>query len=394
MNLHEHPYFEPWADPRTGIVSYRLTERVAPLQKSLYFVNASVSDDDAWLWFEAAWPPGDYKLLAAVCLDPAEPDIRVFPAAAFQSASPLLTDGGRACFFAMRTSIFRQPLTGEEPEEVLTLPQDYIDGRMVRRISTHLTRSADGRYLLLDGQVGNRWFVAVGERATGEVRIVKEFARNYNHGQFSPTDPDLFEIAQDHWRDPITGQYLHYDHRIWLMNVEGTRCEPLQPGRLAGVGTGICHEWFADDGTLCWVDYEQGAYECDLAARDAAAAGDGLAGHAVARPPAEAFTTHVWKRSLCHAHCDPTRRWWVADESPYRWAQAPCQVLLYDRETGRESAIASALPQPPVARGMYHIDPHPRFTPSGEAIVYTTTLADEVDVAVTPVAPAVERLNE
>jgi len=66
-----------------------------------------------------------------------------------------------------------------------------VNKRPVHRLATHLTLSADGRHLLLDGHVGNHWFVGVGDVAGGAVRILKEFPRHMNHGQFSPTDLDL-----------------------------------------------------------------------------------------------------------------------------------------------------------------------------------------------------------
>jgi hypothetical protein len=34
----------------------------------------------------------------------------------------------------------------------------------------------------------------------------QEFDRCYNHGRFSPPDPDLMLIAQDWWNDPVTGE--------------------------------------------------------------------------------------------------------------------------------------------------------------------------------------------
>ncbi len=368
MDLEAHPYFERWQDPKTGIVSHILTRRVAPLQKNFYFVNSSFSADGAWLWFEAGWPPNPMRTLAAVSLQ-AE-DIRHFPAAGFCSESSLLAGEGRSCYFAMGTSVHEQSLDGDT-RLVATVPADYIAGRQCLGISTHLTLSADGRRLLLDGPIGNRWFLATIDRFNGEFRLIREFAFHYNHSQFSPVEADLLEISQDHWRDPVSGRYTHYDHRIWLMNTSGTMFEPLDPQSLAAPHKGACHEWWAPDGTLCWIDYEKGGFECDLSTRR---------------------IDHVWKRPLCHAHCDPTRRYWVADHYPYRWDERPVQVVFFDRQTGREIEIASALPVPCWPRGAYHLDPHPRFSPRGDMIVYMTTVRGTIDVAVTRVADVLASL--
>ena len=42
--------FRPWIDPESGITSYLLHDRVAPLQQSFYFTNRSFSEDGAYLW--------------------------------------------------------------------------------------------------------------------------------------------------------------------------------------------------------------------------------------------------------------------------------------------------------------------------------------------------------
>ena len=248
-SLSKHPFFEPWADPESGAVSFLLNRRVAPVQQSFYFTNASLSADERWLWFLAAFPPSPNKMLAAVSMDPADPRIVSFPGSAGRRTSPCVAPEGDACYFCMDAAVWRQPIDGE-PTLVCRLPEDYIAGRRLSRLATHLTISADGRYLLLDGQVGNQWFVAVGERRTGRVTVLKEFGRHYNHAQFSPVDPELFLIAQDWWIDAITGRRLPYDHRIWLMDVGQTMFSPLCPAEWYGHGKRPSHEWWSKDELL------------------------------------------------------------------------------------------------------------------------------------------------
>jgi len=216
FDLSQHPYFEAWTDPDSGMTSYILTERVAPLQQSFYFTNASVSADEQWLWFYTAFPPSPHKFLGAVSLDPAYPVKFHFPQAGFTSASPLVAPSGDAVYFCMGPSVWRLDVRGQL-DKICTLDADYIRQRRLYRLATHLTLSADGRYFLLDGEVGNHWFVGAGDVQTGRVRIIKEFIHHFNHAQFSPVDPQVFILAQDWFHDKITGQRYHYDLRTWLM---------------------------------------------------------------------------------------------------------------------------------------------------------------------------------
>lgn len=371
IDLRDHPFFELWVDPQSGIESFVLTERVAPVQQSFYFTNVGISPDEKWMWFYAAFPPATYRTLGAVGLDPTDPQILHFPSAQFSSVSPMVAPESDSAYFCLGRSVWRQPLVGE-PEVICALDGEFVNRRAFGPLATHLTMSADGKYFLLDGAVGGHWFVGLGDRESGEVRILKELARNYNHAQFSTTDPELFLIAQDWWHDHVSGQYFDYDHRIWLMDVGQTRFEPLCPTDWYRHGSAATHEWWSADGLICWVDYREGVFEYDLERRQAC---------------------KVWQGPLCHAHCDPSRQYWCADQSPYTWKEKPCEVRFYDRAAGREINIVTALPLPPYGYGQYHLDPHPQFSPKGTWVIYTTTVQGKVDVALTPVQGILEALE-
>ena len=370
-DLSTHPYFEPWIDPETGITSYLLNERVAPVQQSFYFVNPSVSPDEKWLWFYTAFPPNRQKTLGVVSLDPDNPLIMHYPQGGFTSGSPMVAPESDAIYFCMRNHVYKMSLDGEV-EVACTLDEAYIDHRNHNRLATHLTMSADRKYLLLDGDMGNFWWIGIGDLETGQVKVLQEFGSHHNHAQFSPTDPNLFITPEDWWRDKTSGKYFPYDHRLWLMDIDQTRYEPVRPKDWdCGHTSAASHEWWSQDGLICWNDYRIGTFECD---------------------PYTLQATHVWQRSLCHAHCSSDRRYWCADDSPYEWDRRPCEIRFYDRETDRETHIVTAMPKPPMPRGSYHLDPHPQFSPQDGWIVYTTTVRGMVDVALTPLQGVLARL--
>jgi len=367
QELIDHPYFEAWQDPESGLVSYLLRERVAPLQKAFYFVNSSLSQDGKWLWLETAYPPNPVKHLAAVHLDPDRPMIRHFPQAACHAETPVLDDQGRVIFSMAENQpeIWRMDLEGNL-EQLFTLPEEFLRHRSIRRVGTHFTISADGTQLLWDGKVGNQWYVATLHLESKAFNVIKTFSRHYNHAQMSPVDSQLFCIAQDHWRDPVSGAPGEYDIRVWLMTLNGERFEAAEPGAFHAPsqrGNEVSHEWWASDGRLCWIRYQDGAYEMDVASRE---------------------IRSVWPRPLCHAHCDHSGRFWVADQSPYHWP-TPCELLFYDREQQLETSIVSSMPAPPDGRHLWHVDPHPRFVDQDRWIVYTTTVRGMVDAALYPV---------
>jgi hypothetical protein len=375
MDLAKHPYFEPWTDPASGVTSYLLKERVAPIQKGLYYVTPSVSADGRWLWFSAAFPPSHQAFLAAACLDPADPRIRSFPATA-RGGNPLVLPEGDAVHVPIEDGIWRLAFDGTIVP-VLRMPAEIIAGRRLFSLVTDLTVSADGRYFALDSHIGNRWLVSLGEVATGRVTPLRWFAACHHHAAFSPVDPDLMLVNQGPWNDPITGDKFDMNVRMWLMDTRLTRYEPLFGDLWFGRNCQSCHEWWTADGRICWCDYDRGVFECDP--------------NAVPRT-----RTLVWPRPMWHGQCDPSGRYFCGDQYPYhRTGDKPCRVFFFDRRAGRDVAIVSAMRLPDLPHGEwrpFHLDPHPHFSPDGRFVVYTTTARGTVDVAIAPVEGVLARL--
>lgn len=371
--LEKHPYFEKFTDPKTGVESFVLTRRIGKMQQHFYFSQPSVTKDGKYLWIRCSFPPAKYQSLAVVSLDPDDPFIRHFPHAAIAGGNgclPCLTPQGDGAIFGIEDTVYKVDTEGTVTP-LITMDPGFVKHRPIERLFTHASVSCDGRYLVMDTRISDKYYLCLGDLETGEVKVINNFGRCYNHGLFSPTKPDIMLVDQDWWRDYHTGEYFPIDNRMWLMNTAGTYFEPVIPNMFYGRdGTAIAHDFWSGDGLLCWNDYCKGTFECDIDTRE---------------------TTHVWKRPLCHAHASHDRQMWCADQSPYTWAEKPCQMLFYDRQTNREIEIFSAMPYPVVPRASYHHDPHPQFAAEDRYIVSTTTvLGGEVNVAITPVAPLLQ----
>ena len=107
-SLEEHPFFEEWRDPETGIISYILSKKIAPIQQSFYFTNSIMSSDEKWLWFYTSFPPSPKKhsTLGVVSLDPDNPQIKHFPSSTFSAASPMVGEEGDKVFYCMGNSVW------------------------------------------------------------------------------------------------------------------------------------------------------------------------------------------------------------------------------------------------------------------------------------------------
>ncbi len=373
LNLDRHPYFTKYADEQSGVVSYILTEHVAALQQSFYFSQPSVTEDGKYLWIMCANPPARYRTLAVVSLDCENPFIRHFPHASPSGSCnlPCITPAGDGCYFGIDNAVYKVDVEGAVTK-VLEVPLSHFKQRPIERLFTHASVSCDNKYIALDMGVSDKTYVGIGCLETGEVKLLNKFGRMYDHALFSPTDPELILIDQDWWIDSQSGEYFPIDNRMWLLNTKGDRFEPLIPTMFYGRdGSEMAHDYWSRDGYVCWSDYHHGAYECDLKTK---------------------VPTLVWRRPICHSHTSADRQLFVGDQSPYTWAKKPCQVLFYDRATNKEIPIFSALPCPAEFDRFYHQDPHPQFCANDSVVVCTTTVfGGRIDVAITPVAPLLEK---
>ena len=356
-DLEHCPLFAPWTDPASGITSYILNERVAPIQQSFYFTNRSFSDDGRYLWFYCSFPPAgnaetgrtlgvaDLRSGALLC----------FPETQFRDASPLVDGRSGEAYWCWEYAVYKRGPAPQAPVvQVNALPEDLHQKRYGERLATHLTFSADGKELFIDASLGREWCVGSLPLDGGPFRLWQVFDRCYNHAQFSPTDPDLALLAQDYWIDVATGAFHPYENRMWLLR-RGEEARPIyaDPGRIG-------HEWWDRDGRHVWyVDYEEGTEKVDIETGE---------------------KINVWPGGTVHSHADASGQYLAGDivlrsESAFR-------VAFYNVATGKEVDIASRMSMLAETGAKYHIHPHPQFCAGDTYVVYTTTVRGQVDVAV------------
>jgi len=363
------PLFRSWKDPVSGVESFILAERVAPVQQSFYFTNPPFSADGRFLWLYCAFPPGGNSLWGRSLgvVDFEDGTVRHFPETQFGAASPMVDAGTGEVYWCSGPRIYRRgPRPVQQAVLVNRLPDNLVRQHRVISAATHLTMSADRRHLSVDAKIGPRWYAGAAPLNGSEVEIWQEFEVCHNHAQFNPTDADLMLLARDWWVDEATGmKTAHPRQRLWTLR-RGGRAAPVFPQEDPNPRA---HEWWSADGRHIWyVDYVNGT-EC------------------VAADTAQRRT--VWPGGTCHSHCDASGSLLVGDIGTYQWASG-CRVSFYNARTGREVNIVTNMPPPPWPRETYHIDPHPQFCLNDRYIVYTTTVLGTVDVAVVPVEQLLE----
>lgn len=370
LDLSHHSYFEKYIDKQTGAESYILKEKVAQIQQNFYFSEIGLTEDNEYMWFQCMNWPAEFIYLGVISMNPEKPYIKAFPAAGFQGGGnkPNLIPGTHDAIFAAGSAVYRIDVFGNI-KKVFEIDEEFLTYRTPDRLSTQLTVNSAGKLVALDMRIAGKTYLATGNLETGEVKMLHKFNRHYDHAQFSAIDPKLILLDQDWERDYHTGERFDIDQRMWLIDTDCTKFEPVLPKKWFRHGSIICHDFWSKDGWICWPDYDA-VYEYNIESEE---------------------TNKVWDNSMCHVHTND-RKYWVGDASPYTWDQKPCRVIFFNRESGKEIDIFSALPKPNYkSGGVYHLDPHPQFSRDGESIISMTTVNDgEVDISITPVKPLAE----
>jgi len=371
------PLFTRWLNPASGVASYILTARAAPVQQSFYYTHPSFSADGRYLWFRAGNPPpgGLHSIQTLAVADLVQNEVRVYPETQFPAESTLVDPTNGDAYWTNHLDLWKRgPLATDRAIRVNRFPTALASGQLAL-LATHLSLSADRRAVNIDARFIQRdgsATVHLGELPLdgSPFRLWQTIENRYlDHGLFSPVDPDLQLFAHEYWQDaertgqPFDGSTPY--HRIWLVR-RGEKAQPLLREPVSHSG----HEWWSADGRHIWyLHYGVGVKKVSLATRE---------------------ETLLWPGALSHAHSDRTGRYLVADrmDTP---GNPDCHVLFRDTVTGKEIEIVNRGPLAPHLTRCTHLHPHPQFCLEDRYICYTTTIHDRVDVALVPVADLIAR---
>lgn len=360
-------FFTTWTHPQTGLKVFILSETVAPVQQSFYFVNDGMSSDGRYLWFYCAFPPsgsGSYGRTLGL-LDSEKQTVHHFPDTQFQHASPYVDPDNGDIYWTTGASIWRRRPHPDAPAEcVNSLPQDTVRNRTVTRLATHLSRSADGRGFFVDVAMGAQHVFGTLPVDGGDFEFWHHFDRNHNHAQFSPIDPDLVLFAEEYHSDPITGLRFAVTNRMWLIR----RGEPPRP--IFTTPTICSHEWWDADGRHAWAVRGKETWRTDIETAE--------------RERIE------WPVNCWHAHNSQDGNYLVCDSTERFYRGCASSVHFLDRHTGATFKIIDNPAVEGVTGANYHIDPHPRFCCGDRFVVFTTTVEGQVNLAMVKTADLVE----
>ena len=363
-------YFTKYVDPESGVVSYILTNRLAPLQESFYFVNNGFSPSQRYMWFYAAYPPAKGRMLGVIDFE--EETQNIFPETRFLEDSPLVVEEG-AYWTSDQYICFRGPRKEDKTQLIAKYPDDLFGDKLLELMGTHLTLSPNKKELFFDAKSGDDFFAGTIDLETKKFTAWKHFDRCYKHSQFCPNDNNLVLLAQDHQIDPMTGIKTRYNNRLWLLNRDGDLYPVFKHDVI------VTHEWWDADGEHFYALNQT----------------DQMNGPAIMKFNKRTLNwENVVKGKFWHAKDYNHGQWFVADSHPWTdfYRCCPSRVEFIETATDKRVVIISKNPEIETKGAMYHIDPHPSFSPKGDIITHSTTIHGGVDVAITFVKDVFDKM--
>ncbi len=377
INLNDSNLFTPVTHPESGVTIHVLTRRIAPVQQGFYFVNDSMSADGRYLWFYCAFPPALHRTLAVI--DFVDQTVRHFPETS--AAGAYVDPDSGDVFWSEGPTIWRRgPREEDLPVPVNQLPPEIVGGRHVAGLASHLTRSADGREFFIDATVGLARIFGSLPLDGSPFQPWWRFDRLHNHAQFSPTDPDTVLFAQEFHTDPITGLRFPITNRLWLITRGDAPRPVLREPRF------VTHEWWDPDGEHVWcVDTVNNNETWRVRIADGEVERIAF--------PRQCWHSHstAATNSQTRRVCQSSSRLIVGDSNNGFFRGCASTVHLMNRDTGKVIVLAEHAERADYVGRHYHIDPHPRFCCNDQYVVFTTTVRNEIDLALVPVEHLVEK---
>lgn len=379
MNTPENSkLFSAWSHSGSGLESFILTERVAPVQQTFYYTHPSFSADGRYLWLGCGFPPpgGKHAQQVLGVVDFEHDELRVYPETQFTSSRPMLDESTGEVYWCNHLDVWKRgPRAEEVAVRVNQFPAELARGRL-ERLATHPTFSADRRTLNIDARFclpDGKQVCYIGEMPLdgSPFRLWQQFENvTYDHGLFSPTEADVQMFAHEYWKDQGDEAFdgLRPYHRMWRIR-RGETARPILREPVSHSG----HEWWDADGKHVWyVHYGVGVKKVHVST---------------------GAETMMWPGALSHAHSDRSGRYLVADKMDDP-GMPDCHVLFRDTETRREVTIVDSPPLTADRTQCVHLHPHPQFCLGDRYVCYTTTVHGRVDLALVRTDQLIQSVND
>jgi oligogalacturonide lyase len=340
-------------DEETGCRILQLTE-VGPINHHLYFLTASLTQDESQLVF-ASYRTGrcEYFLRGF----PAGDTLQLTDEDGVHGYSGIITPDGRSLLYTAGGAVRAVDLASRDTRTLCQFPGGQLG---------ECSLSADGRWIVTAIKRGGRSGLAVTAADGSRAQVILEIDRTVIHPQFHPSDPERIAYSQD----PAP--------RMWWVHRDGTGNECLYEH---GNDEFLVHETFlGEGGSLIVVRWPYALLRFDLSERRLRTIADFNAWHIggsrdgrtvlcdTAHPDRGVQLVDVAsgsRRTLCHPHSSNGGSQWKKD----RYALAEDWAAARDEKT---KALSWMEMKSDTVYGPQWTHPHPSFSPSERWVIYTS----------------------